>query len=121
MILHERGSAVVEFALVIPLALILVLAIAEVAVVARAELQLVHAAREGARYAATSPDTGGAANAVRRALGPAGDRARISVSRPSHVGAPATVSVAIRHRVAAPIFGGFAVQLGASSTMRTER
>jgi Flp pilus assembly protein TadG len=112
---------VVEFALVIPLVLVLVVAIAEVAVVARAELQLVHAAREGARYAATSPDTGGAAAAVRRALGPAGDRARVSVSRPSQIGAAATVSVTIMHRFAAPLFGGFVVRLGASSTMRTER
>ena len=45
----EGGAAVVEFALVLPLVLLLVLAIAEVAVVARTELQLAHAAREGAR------------------------------------------------------------------------
>lgn len=117
----ERGSAVVEFALVVPLMLMLVISIAEVAVVARTELELVHAAREGARQAATSPDTARAAAAVRTAMGAAGREARISVSRPSGVGEPATVRVRLRHRVAAPFMGGFTVELAASSTMRTER
>ena len=49
---RERGSAVVEFALVLPLVLVVLLGIVEVAVVARSEIQLVHAAREGAREAA---------------------------------------------------------------------
>lgn len=117
----ERGSAVVEFALVVPLLLVLVLGIAEVAVVARTEIQLMHASREGARQAATSPDTRRAAAAVRTTLGALGARARISVRRPSGVGEPATVVVRLTHRVAAPIFGGFDVTLGATTTMRTER
>ena len=117
----ERGSSVVEFALTIPLVLILLLGIVEVAIVARTEIQLVHAAREGARQAATSPNTSDAANAVRRALGGAGSRARISVSRPSTIGAPARVTVSMPYRVAAPVFGGFSINLSATSTMRTER
>lgn len=117
----ERASAVVEFALVLPLVLIVLLGIVEVAVVARSEIQLVHAAREGARQAAASPDTRKAAAAVRSALGPAGQAARISVKRPANVGDRATVSVMLRHTVAAPIFGGFSLNLSATSTMRVER
>lgn len=117
----DRGSAVVEFALVVPLLLVLVLGIAEVAVVARTEIQLTHASREGARQAATSPDTRRAAAAVRAALGELGGRARISVRRPGGIGEPATVIVRVTHRVAAPIFGGFDVTLRATTTMRTER
>jgi Flp pilus assembly protein TadG len=117
----ERGSAVVEFAMVIPLVLILILGIAEVAVVAREEIQLIHAAREGARQAAVSPDTAKAIAAVRRSLGGRGDAAHVSVSRPTRVGAPATVRVRLQHRVAAPVFGGYPVELRASITMRTER
>jgi len=117
----ERGSAVVEFALILPLVLILVLGVVEVAIVARSEIQLIHAAREGARQAAVSPDTAQAAAAVRKALGAAGPAARVSVSRPSAIGEPANVRVLVRHRVAAPIFGGFTVDLVASASMRTER
>ncbi|MEZ5176302.1 MAG: TadE/TadG family type IV pilus assembly protein [Acidimicrobiia bacterium] len=117
----EGASAVVEFALVLPLVLVLLFGIVEVAVIARSEIQLIHAAREGAREAAASPDTSRAANAVRSALGDLGSRARIGVSRPAAIGARATVRVSVQHRVAAPIFGGFTVTLSASSTMRVER
>ena len=119
--MSQRGSAVVEFALVVPLILLLVVGIAEVAVVARAEIQLVMAAREGARQSAASPDTSRAVAAVRGALGDAGARARVSVSRPAAIGEPTTVQVALRHRVAAPFLGGFPVELSARAVMRTER
>lgn len=118
---RERGSAVVELALVLPLVLVVMLGIVEVAVVARSEIQLLHAAREGAREAAASPDTRRASAAVRSALGPAGGRARISVTRPSSVGDKATVTVSLKHTIAAPLFGGFSLDLRAQSTMRVER
>lgn len=110
-----------EFALVVPLVLILMFGIVEVAVIARSEIQLVHAAREGAREAAASPDTSRAVAAVRAALGQAGEGARISVSRPSTVGQVARVKVVVRHRVGAPILGGFTVPLTSTAAMRVER
>lgn len=54
--MSERGSAAVEFALVLPLVLLALLAAVEVVVVARTQLEVGHAAREGARQAATVPD-----------------------------------------------------------------
>jgi Flp pilus assembly protein TadG len=117
----QRGSAVVEFALVLPLVLVVLLGIVEVAVVARSEIQLIHAAREGAREAAASPDTRRSAAAVRAALGEAGHRARVSVTRPAGVGEKATVRVSLKHTIAAPLLGGFVLDLRAQSTMRVER
>ena len=117
----ERGSAVIEFALVLPLVLVVLLGIVEVAVIARSEIQLIHAAREGAREAAASPDTRRSAAAVRAALGQAGRLARVTVSRPSTVGEKATVSVSLKHKIAAPFFGGFSLDLHAQSTMRVEK
>lgn len=117
----QRGSAVVEFALVLPLVLVVLLGIVEVAVVARSEIQLLHAAREGAREAAASPDTRRSSAAVRSALGDAGRRVRVSVTRPTQIGEKATVRVSLRHTVAAPFFGGFNLDLQAQSTMRVER
>ena len=110
-----------EFALVLPVVLFLLLGVVETAVVARSELQLIQAAREGARQAAVTTDMARAVAAVRASLGPLASRARISVSRPSGIGERATVRVRVPHRIAAPLFGGFTVELDASATMRTER
>jgi len=49
------------------------------------------------------------------------DRVRVSVQRPSRVGAVASVSVSIRHPVGLPFPSSVAVDLVAKATMRTER
>ncbi len=118
----ERGSAVVEFALLIPLVLALLLSAVEVTVIARTQLVVSQAAREGAREAATSPDPERAVAVVQRFLGPElSGTARVSVARDHHVGGRAEVTVRLSHRVAAPLFGGFPVELQSRSSMRVER
>lgn len=118
----QRGSAVVEFALVVPLVLVVLLGAVEIALVARAQLEVSHAAREGAREAAASADPSRAVGVVRTVLGPdAGSRARVSVSRDHRVGGRAEVVVVVPHRVAAPLLGGWTVQLEGRATMRVER
>lgn len=119
---RQHGSAVVEFALVVPLVLVVLLAAVEVALVARAQLEVSNAAREGAREAAASPDPSLAVAVVRSVLGPdAGSRARVSVSRDHVVGGRAEVMVVVPHRVAAPVLGGFTVELEGRASMRVER
>ena len=111
-----------EFVLVLPLVLLLLLGAVEVAVVARTQLEVSQAAREGAREAATSPDPERAVAAVRRFLGSdLGSRARVSVGRDHRVGGRAEVVVRVRHRVAVPLFGGWAIDLEGRSSMRVER
>jgi len=112
----------VEFALVVPLVLVVLLAAVEVAVVARAQLEVSQAAREGAREAAATPDPAAAVGAVRRFLGDGlGAQARVSVSRDHVVGGRAEVVVQVPYRVVAPLFGGFTVHLEGRCTMRVER
>lgn len=119
---RAEGSAAVEFALVLPLVLILLLGLVEVAVAARAQLEVSQAAREGAREAATSPDPERAVAAVRRFLGDGpGAAARVSVARDHRVGGRAEVVVRLRHRVAAPLLGGWTIDLEGRATMRVER
>ncbi len=118
----DRGSAVVESALVIPLLLLVLLAGMALFGVARTQVELVAAAREGARQAATSPDPGRAVRAVRAALGPtARDQAAVRVRRPAVVGAVATVSVRVEYPLLTFFWGGVRVPLRASASMRTER
>lgn len=119
--MSEKGSAVVEFALVVPIVLVLVLGLVEVALVARTQLEVVNAAREGARQAAASPDPADAVKAARNALGVGGTSARVSVRRPDVVGGLAEVRVTVPYRVAAPLFGGIAVEVAARAAMRVER
>lgn len=118
----DRGTAVVEFAVVVPMVLLVLLATVEVALVARTQLEVLQASREGAREAAASPDPERAVAAVRATLGRRlGSAARISVKRPQIVGERAEVSVAVPHRVASPLLGGFTVEVRATAVMRVER
>ncbi|MCY3850385.1 MAG: pilus assembly protein [Acidimicrobiaceae bacterium] len=50
--LGSRGQATVEFALLLPVAVVALLVIAQIGLVVRARVMLTHAAREGARVAA---------------------------------------------------------------------
>lgn len=52
---RERGAALVEFALILPLVLMLAFGILTAGMVYNHKIDLTHAAREGARYGATLP------------------------------------------------------------------
>lgn len=64
----ERGQAAVEFALVLPVVLLLTLGVLMVGVAVRNELVVELAAREGARAASVSADPGAAQAAADRAV-----------------------------------------------------
>lgn len=108
--------------MILPLVLLVVLVAVEIAVAARAQLEVVGAAREGARQAATSPEPERAVAAVRAALdAPHASRARVSVRREHVVGGLAEVEVAVPHRVIGFVFDGFEITLTSRAVMRVER
>ncbi len=78
----SRGQATVEFALVLPLVVVVCLAVVQVAVVARRDVLVAHAAREAARAAAVEADDANALSAARDAAARAGglDASRLSVT-----------------------------------------
>ena len=51
----ERGQSTVEFALIVPLVIVVMLAVIQVALVAYAQLNISHIARETARAVAADP------------------------------------------------------------------
>lgn len=114
----DRGQATVEFALVLPLVVVVALGVFQVMLLARDQLRLELAARDGARAAAVSADPGRAAHiAATRASGD--PDLRVSTST-----AATTVTVEVRAtaRSSVPVVGRFirAVQLSASATMVVE-
>ena len=89
----EKGAALVEFAIVAPLLLLLVFGIIEFGRAYNAQNTLTHAAREGAReYAITQDPVAGEAAAINAAtsLDPALITATLSACDP---GQPATVTL----------------------------
>jgi hypothetical protein len=120
----EGGSAAVEFALLLPILLLVLLALVQVGVVARDQLVLTQASRAGAREAAVDGSLEAVTEAVHlAAAGLDADRVVIDVAWGGERGEPVTVSLAYEVRTASPIAGWLlpeSVTLRSSSTMRRE-
>lgn len=90
---QERGAQAVEFALVIPLILVLVLGVLEFGRLLNIHISVSGAAREGARVMAIHDDAGAAEDAA-KAAAPALDDTQLSVSvGPCDPGQAVTVTV----------------------------
>jgi Flp pilus assembly protein TadG len=121
----DRGTAVVEFALVLPLILMVALALVQVGLLARDRLLVESAARAGARVAAVEADEG----AVRRAAAGAApglrsERMSVSVVRGGTRGDPVTVTVGYQDAIVVPFVGWLfprgSVAMRTSTTARQE-
>jgi hypothetical protein len=121
---EENGSAAVELALVLPLALTMALALLQVGLLAKDSLVLIQAAREGAREAAVSVDE----QRVRRATlrgggGLAEARTEVEVERMGGMGDPVTVRVRYRAPLVVPFIRWLFpedVLMRSTATMRQE-
>lgn len=120
---RERGSAVVEFALVLPILLLALVAVLRIGLVARDALLVREAARAGAREAAVTEEPeriDAAVIAAAAGLDPA--RLEVVVTREGVRGDPVTAVVRYDH-----VLGGDgwhllpdAVELEATAVMRQE-
>jgi Flp pilus assembly protein TadG len=101
---HEEGSAAVEFALVLPLVLVVLLALVQVGLVVRDRVLVEAAARAGARVAAIVDDQAaieGAAMDAAPSLDPA--LATVEVTRAGTRGDPVSVRIVYNDPVRLPL------------------
>ena len=120
----DRGSATVEFALVLPLILTMAVALLQVGLFAKDALIAQDAARAGARQAAVSTDDGEARqSAVDAAAGLDPDLLDVTVTRDSGVGGSVTVRVVYHAPVSVPLVQWLfpnTIDLTANAVMRQE-
>lgn len=120
---RERGSAAVELALVLPLALLVSLALIQVGLIARDAAVVALAAREGSREAAVTTDDARVRDAVLRSGSLSAERTEVEIERQGSAGDP----VKVRVRYEAPLVVPFIewlfpeeVRLTDEATMRQE-
>lgn len=122
---RDAGQELVEYALVLPLLVLLVLAIIDLSVIVFSYNTIANAAREGARYGIVNPDdTAGIVDRVRdRALALEQSRLEVDVAQ-----VDPTIAVTVRYQVQlltgalVSAFGGSSmVPLRTAATMRTEQ
>ena len=120
----QRASAAVEFALVLPLLMVIVLALLQVGLLVKDQLVVFGAARAGAREAAVSRDDGRVHEAaVTAAVTLQSEDIDVEVRRDGGVGTAVVVTVLYRASAVVPfvewLFPSI-VELRASATMRQE-
>ena len=120
----EHGSAAVEFALVLPILLLVLLAFVQVGALARDQLVLTQASRAGAREAAVQGSVEAVTDAVQAAaVGLDAGRVGVDVAWSGGRGLPVTVSLVYDLPVASPLAGWLmpeTITLRSSATMRQE-
>ncbi len=119
----DRGQTTVELALALPFVVLLIMVLAQVGLVLRDQQMAVHAAREGARAAAVSGDSGAAEQAAVAATGLDRDRLDVSVTGREGEGSRVRVTVRYRSPTELPLVGTFLddVEVTSAATMRVER
>ncbi|MFD1213512.1 TadE/TadG family type IV pilus assembly protein [Arthrobacter sp. GCM10027362] len=109
----ERGAAAVEFALVLPVLLILIIGIADFGRAFFTEISLAQAAREGARVMAVTKDAGqatAAAIAAAPGLNPALGGGNVAVPGSCAAGSQVTVTITYSYASVTGFFGPINLQ-----------
>lgn len=118
----DRGQSTVELALVLPVVVLLLLVLLQVGLVARDVVLVAHAAREGARAAATDRSPSAARRAVEASSGLDQDRLTVRTSGGRTPGSRVRVEVTYRVPTTVPIVGRWLGDrtVRTSVTMRVE-
>ena len=115
----DRGAALVEFAIILPLLILLVFGTIEFGRAYNAKVTLTHAAREGVRKLAITKDPAAAETAAIDAASSTLDQAQITVSQTScFPGDPVELTVAYPFSYDVPLLGAGTLNLTSTGVMR---
>jgi Flp pilus assembly protein TadG len=115
---REDGAALVEFAIVLSLLVLILFGIIEFGRAYNAQVTLTHASREGVRVLAITGDSEAAADATRDAA-PNLDPGLLAVSTDSCLpGYPTSLTVSYPFHLEIPFFGSRDMTLDATAVMR---
>jgi Flp pilus assembly protein TadG len=121
---EERASASVEFALVLPLVLIMAMALLQVGLLAKDQLVVEGSARAGAREGAVTVDDAEAQQAaIRAAVSLDPNRLQVVVLREGGRGSSVTMKVVYHARVVVPLISWLfpdSIDLEGTAVMRQE-
>jgi len=117
----DEGQSAVELALVLPLLVALMFAVAQIGLVVRAQIMVLHAAREAVRVVSVDPaaDAEGAVLAAAKLDGP---RTVVAVTGDTAPGGLVTVEVTYDVSTEVPLVGPFFgdVEVSGTATMMVE-
>jgi len=123
----ENGQSATEFALVLPIILIVILVIVQSGIIVNAQLVITHAAREGARDGSVTNNNSKIVNSIRNSTRILDhDMLNISIDPSSgrKIGDYLTVSIEYKPPIVIPIIKSFFpnnICLRSSATMRIEK
>ena len=131
---RSRGQALVEFALIVPAFTLIAFGIFDFGLAFDSSMTISNAAREGARYGATYPDTTAITNRVKTVAGRLNDsHLTVTVSCKTSTGAACpggmagatsgttvVVSVSYSYSMLTPIVFGTTIPLNSTAQMRVE-
>lgn len=119
---RDRGQAVVELALTVPLLVLLLLSIVQLGLVVRDQILVVHAAREAARAGAVSADSDAVRRAAAKSSGLQSKRMKVEMGSRGGAGSTLTVTIHYSSPTEVPLIGAFLPDVGlrAVASMRVE-
>ena len=123
IIKNEKGASAVEFALILPILIILVFGIVEFGIAFNNYIALTHAAREGARIAAVDLNNPDLKNIIIERAFPVQiteDDIVISTPEGTNIGDPVEVEITYNISITIPLVGSWDIPLKNKAIMRLE-
>jgi Flp pilus assembly pilin Flp len=123
IIKSEKGASAVEFALILPLLIMLVFGIVEFGIAFNNYVTITHAAREGARIAAVDLNNPDLKNIIIERSYPVSitpDDITISTPEGTNIGDPVEVEITYNISITIPLVGSWDIPLKNKAIMRLE-